>query len=201
MPARATARRAWSTRSCASASMRVLYFGTYDRAYPRNAQVISALRGAGVDVREEHRPVWERRHNWSLGAAPAPAARRGRAQPRQQRREASTRSSSAIRAISTCRPQSAPRADGLSCSTRSCRSSTRSSATAAASAAACRRRHRAHRRPQGVSEGRLVVADTQAHARFFREEFRLADDRRRGLPGRRRGIQAWITFLQTSTSG
>ena len=41
--------------------MRVLYFGTYDRAHPRNAQVISALRGAGVEVREQHRPVWEGR--------------------------------------------------------------------------------------------------------------------------------------------
>ncbi len=47
--------------------MRVLYFGTYDRAYPRNAQVISALRGAGVEVVEQHRPVWERRHNWRVG--------------------------------------------------------------------------------------------------------------------------------------
>jgi hypothetical protein len=47
--------------------MRVLYFGTYDRAYPRNAQVIAALRGAGVEVHEQHRPVWERRHNWSVG--------------------------------------------------------------------------------------------------------------------------------------
>ncbi len=47
--------------------MRVLYFGTYDRAYPRNAQVISALRGAGVDVREQHRTVWDPRHNWSVG--------------------------------------------------------------------------------------------------------------------------------------
>lgn len=47
--------------------MRVLYFGTYDRAYPRNAQVISALRGAGVEVSEQHRAVWERRHNWSVG--------------------------------------------------------------------------------------------------------------------------------------
>ena len=47
--------------------MRVLYFGTYDRTYPRNAQVISALRGAGVEVREQHRGVWERRHNWSVG--------------------------------------------------------------------------------------------------------------------------------------
>src|SRR5947208_3058289 len=32
--------------------MRVLYFGTYERDYPRNAQVISALRGAGVGVLE-----------------------------------------------------------------------------------------------------------------------------------------------------
>ncbi len=47
--------------------MRVLYFGTYDRTYPRNAQVISCLRRAGVDVQERHRPVWERRHNWSVG--------------------------------------------------------------------------------------------------------------------------------------
>ena len=47
--------------------MRVLYFGTYDRTYPRNAQVISCLRGAGVEVRERHRPVWEQRHSWSIG--------------------------------------------------------------------------------------------------------------------------------------
>ena len=33
--------------------MRVLYFGTYDRAYPRNAQVDLGLRGAGVEVREQ----------------------------------------------------------------------------------------------------------------------------------------------------
>ena len=48
--------------------MRVLYFGTYERDYPRNAQVISCLRGAGVEVIERHAQVWERRrHNWSLG--------------------------------------------------------------------------------------------------------------------------------------
>ena len=47
--------------------MRVLYFGTYDRGYPRNAQVISALRGAGVEVIEHHEPVWEhRRDNWAV---------------------------------------------------------------------------------------------------------------------------------------
>ncbi|MBA2569310.1 MAG: glycosyltransferase [Actinobacteria bacterium] len=45
--------------------MRVLYFGTYERDYPRNAQVMSALRGAGVEVIERHAPVWEKsRHNW-----------------------------------------------------------------------------------------------------------------------------------------
>jgi glycosyltransferase involved in cell wall biosynthesis len=47
--------------------MKVLYFGTYDRTYPRNAQVISALRGVGVEVLEQHRSVWEQRHNWSVG--------------------------------------------------------------------------------------------------------------------------------------
>ena len=54
--------------------MRVLYFGTYERDYPRNAQVISCLRGAGVEVVEHHVGVWEgMRHKWALG--PAAAAR------------------------------------------------------------------------------------------------------------------------------
>lgn len=48
--------------------MRVAYFGTYERAYPRNAQVISCLRRAGVEVVERHEPVWEgREQKWSLG--------------------------------------------------------------------------------------------------------------------------------------
>jgi glycosyltransferase involved in cell wall biosynthesis len=52
--------------------MRVLYFGTYQRDYPRNAQVISCLRGAGVEVQERHVAVWEgRRDNWSAGAGAA----------------------------------------------------------------------------------------------------------------------------------
>ncbi|HUH14825.1 MAG TPA: glycosyltransferase [Gaiellaceae bacterium] len=55
-------------------SPRVLYFGTYERGYPRNAQVISCLRGAGVEVVERHVGVWEhRRHKWASG--PAAAAR------------------------------------------------------------------------------------------------------------------------------
>ena len=49
--------------------MRVLYFGTYERDYPRNAQVISWLRRAGVDVVEHHVGVWEgRRESWRAGA-------------------------------------------------------------------------------------------------------------------------------------
>ena len=48
--------------------MRVLYFGTYERDYPRNAQVISCLRAAGVDVVETHASVWDdERHKLSPG--------------------------------------------------------------------------------------------------------------------------------------
>jgi len=37
--------------------VRALWFGTYDRAHPRNAQAISALRRAGVEVTERHAHV------------------------------------------------------------------------------------------------------------------------------------------------
>ncbi len=61
--------------------MRVLYFGTYDRDYPRNAQVISCLRKAGVEVRERHEGVWEgRRDGWRAG--PVDAARLALAEAR-----------------------------------------------------------------------------------------------------------------------
>jgi len=46
--------------------VKALYLGTYDRASPRNTQVVSCLRRAGVDVVERHRQVWGR-HNWSPG--------------------------------------------------------------------------------------------------------------------------------------
>ncbi|HEY6835422.1 MAG TPA: glycosyltransferase [Gaiellaceae bacterium] len=50
--------------------MRVLYFGTYDREYPRNAQVISCLRAAGAEVAEHHVGVWEgQRDSWRAGPA------------------------------------------------------------------------------------------------------------------------------------
>ena len=75
-----------STTSSADAGVRVLYFGTYERDYPRNAQVISCLRDAGVEVVEHHVSVWEgERSKFGLGQArspgcdrPSSALRRGR---------------------------------------------------------------------------------------------------------------------------
>jgi glycosyltransferase involved in cell wall biosynthesis len=61
--------------------LKVCYFGTYDRGYPRNSQVISCLRGAGVEVLEEHVSVWDGdRHAW--GAGPARALRLAAAEGR-----------------------------------------------------------------------------------------------------------------------
>ena len=69
--------------------MRVVYFGTYERRYPRNAQVISSLRRAGVGVAEVHEPVWEdRRHNWGAGVRALP--RLARAQARLLRADRGT---------------------------------------------------------------------------------------------------------------
>ncbi len=45
--------------------MRVLYFGTYQRDYPRNTLAIRCLRRAGVEVEERHLTVWRGRQNWS----------------------------------------------------------------------------------------------------------------------------------------
>ena len=81
MPASTSVSAATWTRSSASAGLRVLYFGTYERAYPRNAQVISCLRKAGVEVEERHAPVWDgHEHKWAAG--PVSAFRLARAQAR-----------------------------------------------------------------------------------------------------------------------
>ncbi len=67
--------------------MKVCYFGTYERGYPRNSQVISCLRGAGVEVVEEHVSVWDDdRHGW--GAGPARALRLAAAEVRLLTRRA-----------------------------------------------------------------------------------------------------------------
>ena len=65
--------------------MRVLYFGTYERSYPRNAQVISCLRRAGVEVVERHEPVWEEQEH-KFGAGVGSAVRLAAAEVRLRRR-------------------------------------------------------------------------------------------------------------------
>lgn len=52
--------------------MRVAYFGTWERGYPRNEHVISCLRGAGVDVEEINVPIWHSQHKFGLGVAALP---------------------------------------------------------------------------------------------------------------------------------
>lgn len=52
--------------------MRVAYFGTWERGYPRNEQVISALRGAGAEVELVHRDVWTREHKFAGHLAMVP---------------------------------------------------------------------------------------------------------------------------------
>jgi glycosyltransferase involved in cell wall biosynthesis len=51
--------------------VRILYFGTYERSYPRNAQVVSALRRAGVEVVERNAEIWEGREQKWHGMAGA----------------------------------------------------------------------------------------------------------------------------------
>jgi glycosyltransferase involved in cell wall biosynthesis len=64
--------------------VRVLAFGTYQRDYPRNAQVRSCLRRVGVEVVERHVSVLDgRRDAWSAGLVAA--ARMVRAQTRLAR--------------------------------------------------------------------------------------------------------------------
>jgi len=68
---RASAPDRSSTRSSARSPngvVRVIAFGTYQRDYPRNAQVRACLRDAGVTVEERHVSVWDgRREAWSAG--------------------------------------------------------------------------------------------------------------------------------------
>jgi glycosyltransferase involved in cell wall biosynthesis len=52
--------------------MRVAYFGTWERGYPRNDQVVSCLRGAGVEVDEIHVPAWRAEQKFALGPSALP---------------------------------------------------------------------------------------------------------------------------------
>jgi glycosyltransferase involved in cell wall biosynthesis len=46
--------------------VRVAYFGTWERGYPRNDQVIAALESAGVEVDHVHEEMWVGTHKFGL---------------------------------------------------------------------------------------------------------------------------------------
>lgn len=157
--------------------MRALYFGTYDRTYPRNAQVISCLRGAGVDVIEAHTTVWGR-HNWSVGLGQL--ARIARAETRLARQGARDADVVVVgypghfdviaaRRVARGRPVVFNPLVSLYDTLVSDRGRFR---TGSGGAMVVRQIDR-------IAFGRsdVIVADTATHARFFRETFGVTPDR------------------------
>jgi glycosyltransferase involved in cell wall biosynthesis len=160
--------------------VRVLYFGTYERDYPRNAQVISCLRDAGVEVIERHAGVWEqRRHKWSLGVGSVLRVARAEVQLFVRRPHGSFDAVivgypghfdvPAARRIARGRP---PVFNPL--------------VSLWDTVVGDRGRFGQHSAGSGVlrqvdriafRKADLVVADTEQHARFFRETFELPRDR------------------------
>lgn len=63
--------------------MRVAYFGTWERGYPRNDQVIAALESADVEVDLVHEEMWTGTHKFGL--TPTVLPRLGRAELRLAR--------------------------------------------------------------------------------------------------------------------
>lgn len=160
--------------------MRVLYFGTYDRAYPRNAQVISALRGVGVEVREQHRAVWERRHNWSGGLRQMLRVAEAERSLRRSREDEQAADAlivgypghfdlPAARRVARGRPVIFNPLVSLYDTLVGDRGRFRRGSPGAGVVHLVDRR--AFRRAD------VVVADTESHAQFFRSEFGLAGDR------------------------
>ncbi|PIS36159.1 MAG: hypothetical protein COT35_12660 [Nitrospirae bacterium CG08_land_8_20_14_0_20_52_24] len=47
--------------------LKICYFGTYEKNYPRNRVIIEGLRRNGVEVIECHYPLWEREHHKTGG--------------------------------------------------------------------------------------------------------------------------------------
>ncbi len=157
--------------------MRVLYFGTYDRSAPRNAQVIDCLAAAGVSVIERHRQLWGR-SAWSMGLrqlARVAAAERGLA--REHEPEADVVlvgypghfDMPSARRVARGRPIVFNPLVSLY-------------DTLVGDGARFRRGTPAagllrHTDRVAFRRADLVVADTEAQASFFRETFGLADDR------------------------
>jgi glycosyltransferase involved in cell wall biosynthesis len=159
--------------------VRVLYFGTYERDYPRNAQVISCLRAAGVTVEERHVPVWEsERHKFSPSLRTL--ARAARAQVRLARGNADGADAlivgypghldlDAARRVADGRPVVFNPLVSLEDTMIGDRA-----LVAPRSPKATALRVVDRRAFRGAD---LVVADTAAQARYFRDRFGLAEDR------------------------
>ncbi len=158
--------------------MNVLYFGTYDRGYPRNAQVISCLADAGVTVLERHRQLWGRRANWSLGLRQLvrlAGAERGLA--REDEPEADVIivgypghfDMSAARRVARGRPIVFNPLVSLHDTLVGDRGRFRRGTPAAGVLR--------HVDRSAFRRADLVVADTEAHAEFFRKTFGLPADR------------------------
>lgn len=157
--------------------MKVLYFGTYEREYPRNAQVISCLRGAGTEVIERHRPLWGR-HNWSLGLRQlARVASAERVLARVQEREADVLvvgypghfDMRAARRVAAGRPVVFNPLVSLYDTLVDDRGRFRRGTPAAAVLRSVDR--------FAFGRASLVVADTEAHAAYFATQFRLPPER------------------------
>jgi glycosyltransferase involved in cell wall biosynthesis len=157
--------------------VKVVYFGTYDRAAPRNTQVMSCLRGAGVEVVERHRQVWGVQ-NWSVGLRQLPRLLRAeRSLARGEEREADVVvvgypghfDLRAARRIARGRPIVFNPLVSLHDTLVGDRRRFRPwSPTARFLRVVDRGAFRA---------ADVVVADTEAHAAFFRRSFGLAEER------------------------
>ena len=167
--------------------MKALYFGTYDRSSPRNTQVVSCLRRAGVTVVERHREVWGR-HNWSLGLGQM--ARMARAEGSLARRRDDDADVVVV---------GYPGHFDMPAAKRTARGRpvvfnplVSLHDTLVGDRARFRHRSPAAGILRAVDNGAfrsadLVVADTEAHAAFFRQAFGLREERvGRRARGRRR---------------
>ena len=157
--------------------MEVLYFGTYDRASPRNTQVVSCLRHAGVTVVERHREVWGR-HNWSVGLGQLARVMRAEGSLARRRKDDADVvvvgypghfDMPAARRVARGRPVVFNPLVSLH-------------DTFVGDRARFRRRSPAAGVLRAIDNGAfrgadLVVADTEAHARFFRSVFGLPEER------------------------
>ncbi len=157
--------------------MKALYFGTYDRTSPRNTQVVSCLRRAGVGIVERHRDVWGR-HNWSVGLGQL--ARMALAEGALARRKADDADVVVV---------GYPGHFDMPAAKRAARGRPvvfNPLVSLHDTLVGDRARFKPHSAAAGILRGvdrlafrgaDLVVADTEAHAAWFRRTYDLRDDR------------------------